>query len=54
MRLHDVVVDETTKLQCLNPTELSHTIILRGCDVEEVLVNPLELNSVVSCFLTYL
>jgi hypothetical protein len=50
MRLHDVVVNETPKIQCLEPTELSHTLIMRGDDVEEVLVIPLELDGVVSCF----
>jgi hypothetical protein len=53
MRLHDVVVNETPKFQCLEPTELSHTISVRGDDVEEVLVIPLELNGDVSCFPTF-
>jgi hypothetical protein len=52
MRLHDMVVNETPTFQCFNPTELSHTIIMRGDDVEEISVIPLELNGVVSCFPT--
>jgi hypothetical protein len=51
MRLHDVVVNESPKFQCLEPTELSHTISERGDDVEEAFVVPLELNGGVSCFL---
>jgi hypothetical protein len=53
MRLHDVVVNVTPKFQCLEPTELSHTISVRGDYVEEVLLIPLELNGVVSCFTTF-
>jgi hypothetical protein len=53
MRLHDVVGNETPKFQCLEPTELSHTISVRGDDVEEVLVIPLELNGDVSSFTTF-
>jgi hypothetical protein len=30
MRLHDVVVKETPKCQCFKPTELSHSISVRG------------------------
>jgi hypothetical protein len=30
MRLHDVVVNETPKFQCANPTNLSHTITVKG------------------------
>jgi hypothetical protein len=47
MRFHAVVVNETPTFQCLDPTELSHNIGVRGDDVEEVLVFPLELNGVV-------
>jgi hypothetical protein len=53
MRLYDVVVNETPKFQFFNPTELSYTISMRGGDVEEVLVIPLELSSVLSCFPTF-
>jgi hypothetical protein len=48
--LHDVVLNETPKLQCLEPTELLQTISVRGDNVEEVLVIPLELNCVMSFF----
>jgi hypothetical protein len=30
MRLNDVVVNETPKFRCANPTNLSHTIIVKG------------------------
>jgi hypothetical protein len=50
MRLYDVVVNETPKFQCFKPTELSHSISVRGDDLEDVLVIPLELNGDVSCF----
>jgi hypothetical protein len=52
MRSHDVVVNETPTCQVLEPTEHSHTISVRCDDMEEVLVIPLELNGVVSCFPT--
>jgi hypothetical protein len=47
MRLHDVIVNETPKFQYLNPTKLSHSISVRGDNVEDVLVIPLELHGVV-------
>jgi hypothetical protein len=53
MILHDVIVNETPKFQSLNPTKLSHSISVRGENVEDVLVIPLELHGVVSCFLTF-
>jgi hypothetical protein len=53
MRLHDVIVNETLKFQSLNPTNLSHSISVRGENVDDVLVIPLELNGVVSCFPTF-
>jgi hypothetical protein len=53
MRLHDVVVNETPKFQSLNPTKLSHSISVRGDHVEDVLIIPLELHGVVSCFPTF-
>jgi hypothetical protein len=53
MRLHDVVVNETPKFQCLKPTYLSHSISMRGDDVEDVLFIPLDLHGVVSCFPTF-
>jgi hypothetical protein len=53
MRLHDVIVNETPKFQSLNPTELSHSISVRGDHVEDVLLIPLELHVMVSCFPTF-
>jgi hypothetical protein len=53
MRLHDVIVNEIPKFQSLNPTKLSHSIIVRGDNVEDVLRIPLELHGVVSCFPTF-
>jgi hypothetical protein len=47
MRLHDVVVNETPKFQSLEPTSLSHTISVRGDEVDVVLVIPLYLFGVV-------
>jgi hypothetical protein len=53
MRLHDVIVNETPKFQSLNPTNLSHSISMRGENLDEVLIIPLELHGVVSCFPTF-
>jgi hypothetical protein len=53
MRLHAVIVNETPKFQSLNATKLSHSISVRGDNVEDVLVIPLELLDVVSCFPTF-
>jgi hypothetical protein len=53
MRLHDVVVNETPKFQCLKPTNLSHSISVIGENVDDVLVIPLDLYGVVSCFPTF-
>jgi hypothetical protein len=53
MRLHDVIFNETPKFQSLNPTSLSQSISVRGDNVEDVLVIPLELHGVVSCFPTF-
>jgi hypothetical protein len=50
MRLHDLVVNETPKFQCLKPTNLSHSISVRGENVDEILVITLDLHGVVSCF----
>jgi hypothetical protein len=52
MRLHDVIVNETPKFQFLNPPKLSKSISVIGDNVEDVLVIPLELHGVVSCFPT--
>jgi hypothetical protein len=53
MRLHDVIVNETPKLKSLNPTNLSHSISVRCDNVVDILVIPLELHGVVSCFPTF-
>jgi transcription initiation factor TFIIIB Brf1 subunit/transcription initiation factor TFIIB len=53
MRLHDVIVNETPKFQSLNPIKNSHSISVRGDNVEDVLLIPLELHGVVSCFQTF-
>jgi hypothetical protein len=53
MRLHDVILNETPKFQSLNPTKHSHSISVRGDHVEDVLLIPLELHGVVSCFPTF-
>jgi hypothetical protein len=53
MRLHDVIVNETPKFQSLNPTKFSHSNSVRGDNVEDVLLIPLELHGVVSCFPTF-
>jgi hypothetical protein len=53
MRLHDVSVNETPKFQSLNTTRQSHSISVRGDQVEDVVLIPLELHGVVSCFPTF-
>jgi hypothetical protein len=53
MRPHDVVVDETPKFQCLKPTNLSHSSSVRGDNVDDILVFPLDLHGVVSCLPTF-
>jgi hypothetical protein len=53
MRLHDVIVNETPKFQSLNPTNIAHSFIVRGDNADAVLVIPLELHGVVSCFPTF-
>jgi hypothetical protein len=53
MRLHDVIVNETPKFQSFKPTKLSHSISVRGDNVEDVLLIPLELHGVVSCLPTF-
>jgi hypothetical protein len=50
MRLQDVIVNETPKFQCCETTNLSDTIRVRGDTVDDVLVIPLDLHGVVSCF----
>jgi hypothetical protein len=51
-RLNDFVVNETPKFQCANPTNLSHTITVKGENMNDELVIPLDLRGVVSCFTT--
>jgi hypothetical protein len=53
MRLHDVIVNKTPKFQSLNPIKLSHSISTIGDNVDDVLVIPLELHGMVSCFPTF-
>jgi hypothetical protein len=53
IRLHDVIVNETPKFQSLNPTNLSHSISVRGDNVDDLLVIPFELDGVVSCLPTF-
>jgi hypothetical protein len=52
MRLNDVVVNETPKLQCDNPTNISHTITVKVDNMNDELIIPLDLRGVVSCFTT--
>jgi hypothetical protein len=52
MRLNDVVVNETPKFQCARPTNLYHTITVKGENMNDELVTPLNLRGVVSCFTT--
>jgi hypothetical protein len=49
MRLYDVMMNETPKFQCLESTNISHTISVRGENVNDVLVIPLDLHGVMSC-----
>jgi hypothetical protein len=53
MRLHDVVVNETPKFQCLKPTNLSNSISVRGDNLDDALVITLDLHGSVSCFPTF-
>jgi hypothetical protein len=52
MRLNDAVVNETPKFQCANPINLSHTITVKGENMNDELIIPLDLCGVVSCFTT--
>jgi hypothetical protein len=53
MRLNNVIVNETPKFQSFNTKNLSHSIIVRGHNVDDVLIIPLEVHGVVSCFPTF-
>jgi hypothetical protein len=50
LRLHYFSVNETHRFKSLNPTNISHSISVRGENVDDILVIPLDLNGVVSCF----
>jgi hypothetical protein len=50
MRLNDVVVNETPHIQFANPTDLSHTITVKGENMNDGIFIPLDLRGVVSCF----
>jgi hypothetical protein len=52
MRLNDVVVNEMSKFQCANPTNLSHTITVKVDNMNDELVIPLDLCGMVSFFTT--
>jgi hypothetical protein len=47
MRLNDVVVNETPNFQCANPTNLSHTITVKGDNMNDELIITLDLRGVV-------
>jgi hypothetical protein len=51
--MHDVVVNETPMFQCLKPTNLLHSIGVRGDNMYDFLVITLDLYIVVSCFQTF-
>jgi hypothetical protein len=51
-RLNDVMVNETPKFQCANPTNLYHTIKFKEENMNNELVIPLYLRGVISCFTT--
>jgi hypothetical protein len=53
MILYAVTLNETPKFQFFEPTNLSHAISVRGGNVDDVLVIPLGLHGVVSCFETF-
>jgi hypothetical protein len=47
MRMNDVAVNETPKFQCTIPTNIYHTIKVKGDDLNDELVIPLDLRGVV-------
>jgi hypothetical protein len=51
-RLNDVVVNERPKFQWYNPTNLYHTITVKGDNMNDELIIPLDLRGLVSCFTT--
>jgi hypothetical protein len=52
MRLNDVVVNERPKFQCANPTNISLIITVKGESMNNELIMPLDLRSVVYCLTT--
>jgi hypothetical protein len=52
MRLNDVMVNKTPKFQCANPTNISHTITVKGDNMNDELIILLDLRGVVSCLKT--
>jgi hypothetical protein len=52
MRLNDVVVNETPTFQCSNPTNIYHTITVKGENINDELIIPLDLRGMVSCLTT--
>jgi hypothetical protein len=52
MRLNDAVVNETPKFQCAKPTNLYHTTTVKGENMNDELIIPLDLRGVMSCFTT--
>jgi hypothetical protein len=53
MRLHGMVVNKTQNFQYQEPTDISHTINVRGEEVDDVLIILLDLDGVVSCLPTF-
>jgi hypothetical protein len=52
MSLNDIVVNETLRFQYANTTNISHTITVKGQNMNDELIIPLDLRCVVSCFTT--
>jgi hypothetical protein len=53
MKLHDVVVNETPQFLCLKASDLSHSIGVRGENLDDIFVIPLDLHVVVSFYPTF-
>jgi hypothetical protein len=52
MRLNGVVVNETPKFQCASPTNLYHTSTVKGENVNDELIIPLDFRGGLSCCTT--
>jgi hypothetical protein len=52
IKLNDVVVNETPKFQCANPTNISRTIKVRGDNMNDEMIIHFDLRGVVYCFTT--